>query len=923
MRTRSNWVLSVVTCFWFALYPAQGRTLKVTELRCEYAVNPLGVDFPAPRLFWVLESSVRGQCQTSYQILVASSRRLLGENHGDLWDTGKVDSDETIQIPYAGTALSSAQQVFWKVRSWDKDSDVSDWSEPASWTMGLMTEADWAAQWIGSTNFDKGTAPQSLMLRREFLVKPGLSRALAFVCGLGCYEMKLNNVKASDALFPPGWTKYDATCLYDTYDITALLRKGTNAAGLLLGNGMYNVLGGRYTKFKGSFGPLKAIALLRLEYSDGSVEFIGTDAKWRVSPGPITFSCVYGGEDYDARLEPTGWTESNFDDSKWEPPFITKGPGGKLRGLSCSGPPVRAFEILKPLKVTTVSHFYSTNTPPPPAAPGTVSVYDLGQNAALMPQFKVRGSAGASVRIIPAELVAPDGSVDRRSCGHGRPAYWQYTLSGKGTETWFPKFFYQGCRYLQVERTPGPDNKLPEVLSLEGLVVHADSPPTGEFECSNELFNRIRRLVLWAQRSNMVSIMTDCPHREKLGWLEEDHLNGPALRYEFDLARLSSKILNDIADSQCEDGLVPNIAPEYVKFKGGFRDSPEWGSACILVPWQQYEFTADTKLLQRNYTPMQRYVAYLGTTATNNIVSHGLGDWYDIGPRSPGVAQLTPVPLTATAFYYCDVSILSQVAALLGKAEDAKQYEDLASKIRDAFNQTFFSNSNSFYATGSQCANAIALVMGLPEPAERPVILDSLVKDIRAHSNGLTAGDVGYRYLLRALADGDRSDVIFDINNQSDKPGYAYQLRQGATSLTEAWNARRSSSQNHFMLGQITEWFYHDLAGIISDPSVPGFKKVIIRPSPVGDVAWLKSIYKSIHGPIVCEWDRKDTTFTLKTTIPANTTATVFVPAKTTERLTESGSPAARAPGVSFIRQEGNYAVYEVKSGEYLFRSKF
>jgi hypothetical protein len=923
MRFRSSWFLFIASGLLCTLSPALGRDLKITELRCEYAKNPLGVDSPAPRLFWTLESSVRGQRQTSYQILVASSQNLLGQNRGDLWDTGKVDSDETVQIPYAGTALKSAQKVFWKVRSWDKDGEVSDWSEPASWTIGLMSDEDWKAQWIGSTNNDKSAAPQSLILRREFLVKPRLTRALAFVCGLGCYEMKFNGVKAGNELFPPGWTKYDETCLYDTYDITPLLHKGKNATGLLLGNGMYNVLGGRYTKFKGSFGPLKAVALLRLEYADGSVEFVATDAQWHVSPGPITFSCVFGGEDYDARLEPRAWTEPGFDDSKWEPAFVTKGPGGKLRGLSCAAPPVLAFEILKPVKETPVSHFFSTNTAPPPAAPGVVSVYDLGQNAALMPRFKVRGSAGASVRIVPAELVAADGSVDRRSCGHNRPGYWQYTLSGKGIETWSPKFFYQGCRYLQVERSPGPDGKLPEVSSLEGVVVRGDCPPAGEFECSNQLFNRIRRLVLWAQRSNMVSLMTDCPHREKLGWLEEDHLNGPALRYEFDLARMSGKILNDIADSQCDDGLVPNIAPEYVKFKGGFRDSPEWGCASILVPWQQYEFTADTNLLQRFYTNMQRYVAYLGTTATNHILSQGLGDWYDIGPRAPGIAQLTPVPLTATAFYYCDVSTLSRIAFLLGKTDDAKEYAELATKIRDEFNHIFFSASNSCYATGSQCANAVALVMGLAEPAKRPAILEALVNDVRAHTNGLTAGDVGYRYLLRALAEGDRSDVIFDINNQSDKPGYGYQLKEGATSLTEAWNARRSSSQNHFMLGQITEWFYHDLAGISSDPAGPGFKKVLIRPAPVGDVTWVKASYKSIHGPVVCEWNRGNGAFTLKAVIPANTTATIFVPSKTSEGLTESGRPAARAEGVSFLRQDGKCSVYEVKSGEYLFRSAF
>jgi alpha-L-rhamnosidase len=561
-----------------------------------------------------------------------------------------------------------------------------------------------------------------------------------------------------------------------------------------------------------------------------------------------------------------------------------------------------------------------TNGPEP-----SITVYDLGQNAALMPRITVRGPAGARVRIIPAELLAKDGTVDRGSCAGGKPGYWEYVLAGKGKETWFPKFFYQGCRYLQVECKPAPGqtSNPPRIESLEGVVVHADSPPAGEFQCSNDLFNRIRRLVRWAQRSNMMSVMTDCPHREKLGWLEEDHLNGPALRYEFDLARLTGKMMNDMADAQAENGLVPDTAPEYVRFSGGFRDSPEWGSACILVPWQQYEFTGDINLLRTHYDGMRRYAAYLGSRATNGIVSHGLGDWYDIGPKAPGVAQLTPVPLTATAFYYCDASILSRVAALLDEPQEATNYDALASRIRSAFNERFFNPSNNTYATGSQCANALALALNLAEPANRPALVEALVKDVRARGNALTAGDVGYRYLLLALAEAGRSDVVFDMNNQSDKPGYGYQIKQGATSLTEAWNARRSSSQNHFMLGQITEWLYHDLAGIGSDPAGPGFKKIIINPAPVGNLKWVKARYNSIHGAIVSDWKRDGSRFTLEVTLPANTTATVIVPAQSAHDVMVDGAVAEGVPGVRFLRQQGDRAIFEVVSGHYVFRSFF
>ncbi|MEW6237303.1 MAG: alpha-L-rhamnosidase C-terminal domain-containing protein [Candidatus Omnitrophota bacterium] len=495
-------------------------------------------------------------------------------------------------------------------------------------------------------------------------------------------------------------------------------------------------------------------------------------------------------------------------------------------------------------------------------------------------------------------------------------------LAGDESETWVPKFFYNGCRYLQVECSAPQGGEAPVVESLEGLVFHSSSEPIGDFACSNELFNRIRTLVRWAQRSNMMHVLTDCPHRERLGWLEEYHLNGPSIRYEFDLARMFIKSMNDMADSQLEDGLVPDIAPEYVVFSGGFRDSPEWGSAYVICPWQQYEWTGDLKLLREHYEGMKRYVAYLGSKAKDHIVSHGLGDWCDLGPNSPGTAQLTPIPLTATAFYYYDVWILAQTAELLDYSDEAKKYAELAEQIRQAFNKTFYHPKTGQYADGSQCANSIALVMNLAELDHRPALLEAIVKDVQNRGNALTAGDVGYRYLLRALAEGGRSDAIFDINNQSDKPGYGYQLEHGATSLVETWDARRNSSWNHFMLGHIMEWFYHDLAGIGGDPAGPGFKKILIQPQPVGDIAWARASYNSIRGPIAAEWKRGDGEFTLKVTIPANTAATVSLPCAASDKVTESGAAAESRPGVKFLLYEKGQAFYAIGSGQYEFRSQ-
>jgi alpha-L-rhamnosidase len=776
-------------------------------------------------------------------VTLADGRQLLVYNHssakarypldvalssdGTNWEHALTLEDEPCPAGYAYPAvIQTTDGLVHITYTWNRQSIKHVVLDPKKLTPPGVTP--WSAQWIGGP-----TNAATIVLNREFEVKPGLRRAVVDVCGLGQYEMTLNGRKVSDDLLTPGWTDYRKTCLYDTYALE--VKEGRNTIELLLGGGMYNVpdTTNRFAKFRGAFGPLKAIAQIRLEYAN-HVEFVGTDGDWRTSAGPITFSSIFGGEDYDARWTPV-----------WQPATVVTSPGGQLKGPEFAAPPIRAFDVRKPVKVTE----------PKP----DVKVYDLGQNAAQMPRVVVRGEPGGVVRITPAELCSDDGTVVSPWAKRGA-VYWQYTLASTNSETYFPKFFYYGCRYLQVETTNA------EVESIEGVVVHSSAKPVGEFSCSNELFNRIHTLVRWAQRSNMMSVLTDCPHREKLGWLEQYHLNGPALRYEFDLTQLYRKCFQDMADAQHDNGLVPDIAPEYVKFKGGFLDSPEWGSAFILAAWQQYEFTGDLEPFRRHFDAMRRYVEYLGSTAPNNIVAHGLGDWFDIGPKQPNVSQLTPVALTATAHYYADVVALAKAAKLLGRPGN---WDELAGEIRKAFIREFPMPTNS------QCAAAIALTMDLSEPTNRLVILDALVRDVR--KKGLTAGDVGYRYLLRALADNQRSDVIFDMVNQSDKPGYGYQLKMGATSLTEAWDAARHSSQNHFMLGQVNEWFYHDLAGIGGEP---GFQKIIIKPQPVGDLKWVQASYESVRGPIWVRWERDGARFFLKTAIPTNTTATVFLPGR-------------------------------------------
>ncbi len=1048
-----------------------GRALEAVRLRCDSAENPLGIDSSPPRLSWQLRGEARGARQVAWQVRVASSREALAAGHADLWDSGRRAGDDQLHVPYAGRALRSSEQVFWQVLVWDEANRPGAWSEPASWTMGVLAPEEWQARWItdpallrwertkvgyrslpaadeketkwvsvdlgsshrltavrlhpmrqvieemqgfplrfvieaaarpdfagatviadfsgrnyainrrataqtfaapgggvdarfvrlrtsqlkrdgavhylalsqleviaGGRNVAAGCPVQSqdsredarwgraaltdglvgpganpresdtLLVRREFRVRPGLRRALVHACGLGHFELRLNGRRVGEDLLAPGWTAYDQTALYDTHDVTALVRAGgPNAIGLVLAGGFYNARAVRYAKLEGLFRAMTAIGQVRLEYADGTVEIVGTDEHWKVAPGPTTFANVFGGEDFDARRVPAGWDGPGFDDSRWAPAVTTAGPGGTLRGASHAAPPLRAFDVLRPIAVK-------------PRRAG-VSVYDLGQNASLMPRLRVRGPAGAVVRLIPAELLAADGSLDRRSVGGGAgDSWWQYTLRGGGeTESWFPQFFYHGSRYLQAELTAGEGGALPVIESLEGVVVHTSSPTVGEFACSSELFNRVRTLIRWAQRSNLVSLITDCPHREKLGWLEQYHLNGPALRYEFDLARLYTKTFGDMAASQLPNGLVPDIAPEYVIFTSGFRDSPEWGSALILAAWQHLEWTGDDTPLRRYYDGMKRYAAYLGTKAEGDILDHGLGDWYDLGPKPPGRAQLTPIALTATAIYAEDLRCLAAIARRLEKSDDAAQFAAAAERVRGAFNRKFFDPAPGSYATGSQCANAMPLVFGLVAPAQRDRVVAALVRDVE--TRGLTAGDVGYRYLLRALGDAGRSDVIFAMNHQSEKPGYGYQLARGATSLTEAWDARPTSSHNHFMLGQIMEWFYRDLAGIGTDPAAPGFKHVIVRAQPVGDLTWARAAHDSPRGRIVAAWKREGDRFTLEVTLPPGSTATVHVPCAEGAVVLEGGdrTPAAQRPGLRALGREGAGERFAAESGAYAF----
>lgn len=860
-----------------------GQPLQVINLRCQYRVDPVGVNDAQPMLSWELQSAKKNTMQAAYRILVADDASLLEKNIGNVWDSKKIISPASVQVAYAGKKLTAGKKYFWKVMVWDNHRQQSSYSGAAYWQMGLLHHKDWAgAKWIAyevlpDSNMIVPHAHQKgkkewgardnvlPLFRKNISIKKTIKNATAFICGLGHFEISINGKKTGDHFLDPGWTQYSKHAQYVAFDVKPQLTKGHNTIGVILGNGFYYIPGQRYRKMTGAYGYPKMIARIVIEYTDGTMDNIISNQSWKTSPSPVYFSSIFGGEDYDANREQTGWEQPGFNDVNWKPSIETTGPETLTAQMA---EPLKVFETFTPLTSK-------------PLQDGSW-IFDMSQNASGIPAITVSGKKGDTIKIVPAELINDDGTANQKASGG--PHYYTYILKGDGDEEWQPKFTYYGFRYLQVFGAipAGEENKnhLPIIKKIEGLHIRNAAMQAGSFHSSNNLFNKTNELIKWAIKSNTVSVFTDCPHREKLGWLEQTHLMGSSVQYNYDVAALNKKVITDMHYAQYADGKVPEIAPEYVHFTAPFDESPEWGSAAVILPWYNYLWYGDKKTLAGAYNLMKGYVSYLQKKSSGNILSHGLGDWFDIGPNRPGVSQLTPLGVTATAMYYYDVTILQKTAMALNKPEDAVIYKKLSAAIKSSFNKKFFNTTTRQYATGSQAANAMALYMNLVDDEYKQDVVNNLVADIKNRGNALTAGDIGYRYVLQALEKNGRSDVIYEMNNRSDVPGYGYQLAKGATALTESWQAYANVSNNHFMLGHLMEWFYSGLCGIGQAQGSVGFNHIEIRPQPVGDIKEAAAGYHSVYGLISVSWKKSKDAFMMDVTIPANTKATIFFPAE-------------------------------------------
>lgn len=882
------------------------------HLRCEYISNPLGIDVASPRLSWMLgqadvtsldtvgqaASMERGIKQSAYQILVASSVQKLDADQGDLWDSGKVVSSQSVHVEYKGAALQSRRRYWWKVRVWVHNDQVSAWSEPAWWEMGLLDRSDWQAEWIGaSVEPGEGSQPCPY-LRTEFSLRGPVRSARVYVSARGLYELWLNGKRVGEDLFTPGWTDYGVRIQYQTYDVGAYLQQGGNVIGAILGDGWHS----GYLAWAGNravYGKQpQLMAQLVIEYEDHSIDTISTDEQWQWKTGPILASDIYNGESYDARLEMAGWSEVGFKAEGWQPVKRFAAPEAVLN--ASASPRVRRIMEISPISVTE-------------QAPG-VFIYDLGQNMVGWVRLKVKGPQGTTVTLRFAEVLNTDGSLYTENLRSARCTD-TYTLRGGEAEVFEPHFTFHGFRYVEITGYPGK----PGPDAVTGVVIHSDTPPTGSFECSNPMLNQLQHNITWGQRGNFLEVPTDCPQRdERLGWTGDAQVFVRTASYNMEVAGFFTKWLVDLTDAQSKAGAFPSVAPDVIHKKE--RDGgPAWADAGIVCPWTIYLCYGDTAILRRHYEAMKRYITYL--LSVDHSTRNAYGDWLNIDDP-------TPKDLISVAFTAYSLALMINIAEVLGREQDAVQFRRQLQQVKAEFNNEYVTPNGRLVA-GSQTAYVLALHFDLLPGHLRKQAVERLVKRIHEKKDHLSTGFVGTPYLLSVLSENGYQDLAYKLLLNKDYPSWGYPIAQGSTTMWERWDSYRHdkgfqspsmNSFNHYAYGAVGDWMYRNIAGIDTDAKVTGagYKRFRIAPLPGGDIQWAKAGLRTMYGQISVRWQIADGLFTLEVAVPPNTEAEVVLPAARLDDVRESGKPIGETPGVS-SRVAHGAVVCEVGSGVYRF----
>ncbi len=876
---------------------------EVKELICEYHTNPLGIDIQKPRLSWKIISVEENVLQTAYEIKVTdqSTKGKL------LWTSGKVNSAQSVDVIYGGPALKSMQRVSWQVRVWDNKNKVSAWSAPATWEMGILEPESWKASWItlGSEPDVKGSKPAQYF-RKEFTTAKTIKSARVYVTSHGLYQIFLNGKKVSTDLFTPGWTSYKNRIQYQTYDVTSMLQT-KNTVGAILGDGWFRGNIG-WSSQNGYYGSkLALLAQFQINYTDGTSEVIGTDQSWKVSNGPIVFSDIYNGETYDARKEMSGWSGAGFNDSGWEK--ATVADLSKKILIAPQGVVVKAIEEIKPIKLITT--------------PTGETVFDMGQNMVGWVRLNVQGKKGDQVTLKFAEVLTKEGNFYTDNLRNAKCTD-NFILNGSGIETFEPHFTFHGFRFVKIEGL----SSQPSLDQITGVVIHSDMTPTGTFVCSDPMINQLQHNIQWGQKGNFLDVPTDCPQRdERLGWTGDAQVFSMTAAFNFNVAPFYTKWMRDVAADQLPNGRVPHVIPDVLKQEGG---STAWADVSVIVPWTTYLTYGDKRILEVQYPSMKAWVEYMKSRAEEKNLWTGdthFGDWLAFASnRSDYTGATTEKDLIATAYYSYSSGLLAKIAAIIGQNDDAKKYAKLSDEIKKAFQKEFVTPAGRL-VSNTQTAYSLALAFDLLPEDLIPKAAKYLADDVKKMGH-LTTGFVGTPLLCKTLSAHGYDDLAFMLLNRKEYPSWLYPVTQGATTIWERWDGQKPdgsfqdvgmNSFNHYAYGAIGEWLYRYVAGMDIDPENPGYKHILLAPHPGGGLTNAGVEFNSVYGKIKSAWKLEGSDFVYEVTVPANTTATVTLPAAKADQLTVNAK-AITASIKESLKQTDKGISVNVGSGNYTFR---
>ncbi|OCB71503.1 alpha-L-rhamnosidase [Flavobacterium glycines] len=896
----------------FSLVKAQTK-ISVTNLQCEMLNNPEGIDVLKPRLSWQIKADVNDVKQTAYQVLVASTLENLNAGKADLWDSGKVAADASVNVLYNGKKLNDRDNAFWKVIVFTNKGEIKS-AENAHFSIGILTYSEWkSTRWIGYEKLSKDDSISQYSklsaryLRKEIDVKKQVKSAKVYIMGMGLYELYINGNKIGDQVLAPVPTDYTKNVKYNVFDVTSQLKEGKNMLGTILGNGRFFAMRQDYKPYKiKSFGLPKMALQLFVEYTDGTKDVIRTDDSWKLTTdGPILSNNEYDGEEYDARKEMKGWATTNFDDKNWVNARYVQEPGGFYEAQMT--PNMKIKGEVKPISIKATDK-------------GTY-ILDMGQNMVGWLQLKVKGKSGDKITMKFAESLQKDGSLYIANLRDAKTTD-VYTLKGEGEETWEPRFIFHGFRFVEISGFPSK----PTLDNFVGKVVYDDIKTTGTFESSNATMNQIFKNAWWGIRGNYKGMPIDCPQRnERQPWLGDRTTGAYGESFLFDNQTLYAKWLDDIKYSQTQDGGLPDVAPAFWRYYG---DNVTWPGTYITVADMLYQQFADAEVIKKQYPSMKKWMVYMEENYLQNDLmdKDKYGDWC-VPPesleliRSKDPARMTDGQLLSSAFYYQLLNIMKKFAVIANADADIAHYDDLAVRIKKAFNAKFLNTEKNYYANNTVTANVLPLAFGMVPENLKDKVFQSMVHEVEVTKQGhISTGVIGTQFLMRTLTNFGRGDLAYKLASNKTYPSWGFMVENGATTIWELWNGNTAdpsmNSQNHVMLlGDLMIWYYENIAGIKSNPETPGFKQIIMKPDFNAGLTYVNASYESVYGLIKSNWKKEKNALEWKISIPANTTALVYLSTTDSKKISVNKSKLDKTEIVH--KAEGNQQVLSLPSGDY------